>query len=457
MFPGTWRADGLATVLSLDLVFEPSSIAVYGASSRRSGALGNTLLANAAASGIPITVVHPQSGEVAGHRAHPSMADIGGVDLALVSVPADAVPSAVADAAGAGTGACVVLSSGFGESGPDGKALEAELVAIAEESGMTLIGPNCMGIISHLKSKALLNASYFWDVPDRPGGLSFVSQSGAMGGMFLAEVRNRKAGLARFLSIGNAADIDIADALVWLADDSSTSAIGVFVEGINDGPAFITAASRAAANKPVIALKGGRHASGAVAAASHTGSLAGTYGAVRAAFLRTGIVETTSTEEFFDRLFTTDLHVRANARVVILTVSGGPSVIAADAITDHGLQLAQLTHSTRESIRKHLPAFAAVGNPVDVTPQCPPAVMQPVIGTLYDDPNIDAVVVIDCGLDVAEFGTAVSEAAARTGVPTVAYLLDVPTVSDIMRTSGIHLVNSPERAVAAVAASQTAS
>ena len=438
--------------MTLEHVFEPASVAVYGASARRSGALGNTLLNNVAAAGLPVTVVHPSAPEIDGHRTVRSLADGDRADLALVSVPATAAPAAIADAAAAGTRAAVVLSSGFGEAGPEGQALEAEMRKLADEANMSLVGPNCMGVVSRLTSGALLNGSYFWDVPDRAGGISFVSQSGAMGGVFLDQVRRREVGLARFLSIGNAVDVGVTDALHWLADDDSTTAIGVFVEGVGDGRAFVEAASRAAAAKPVVALKGGRHATGARAAASHTGSLAGSYGPVRAAFLRAGVEETTSTQTFFDQLFTTDLPKPAGPRVAIVTVSGGPSVVAADAITDHGLALAELEPATEARLRDHVPAFAAVGNPVDVTPQCPPEAMAEAIAAVYDDPGVDAVVAIDCGLDVPEFGEAIAAAVDRTGLPTVAYLLDVPRVADAVRRVGVPEADSPERAVAVMAA-----
>lgn len=438
--------------MTLGHVFEPSQVAVYGASARRPDALGNTLLANVAAAGLPVTVVHPTAREIDGHTTVASLGDTGGADLALVSVPATAAPAAIADAAAADTRAAVVLSSGFGEAGPDGQVLEAEVRKLAAETRMVLVGPNCMGVVSRLASGALFNGSYFWDVPDRSGGISFVSQSGAMGGVFLDQVRRRDVGLARFLSIGNAADVGITDALHWLADDETTSAIGMFVEGVGDGRAFVAAAARAAAAKPVVALKGGRHVTGARAAASHTGSLAGSYGPVRAAFLRAGVEETTSTQEFFDRLFTTDLPAPTGTRVAIVTVSGGPSVIAADALTDHGLHLAELKPATQAGLRDHVPAFAAVANPVDLTPQCPPEAMGDAVGAVYDDPGVDAVVVLDCGLDVPEFGRAVAAAVNRTGLPTVAYLLDVPSVAAALRGAGVPEAASPERAVAVMAA-----
>lgn len=439
--------------MSLGDVFDPASVAVYGASARRPDALGNTLLANVAAAGLPVTVVHPSAPEIDGHTTTATLeATSRGADLALISVPAAAAAAAVADAAGAGARAAVVLSSGFGEAGPEGLALEDEMARTAADAGMVLVGPNCMGVVSRLGSGALLNGSYFWDVPDRDGGISFISQSGAMGGMFLDQVRRRDVGLARFLSIGNAADVGVTDALQWLAEDEATTAIGMFVEGVGQGRAFVEAASHAAAGKPVVALKGGRHPAGARAAASHTGALAGSYGPVRAAFLRAGVEETTSSQDFFDHLFTADLPRPTGPRVAVVTVSGGPSVVAADAITDHGLQLADLAPGTEKAIRQHVPAFAAVGNPVDVTPQCPPEAMAAAVGAVYDDPNVDAVVAIDCGLDVPEFGRAVATAADRTGTATVAYLLDVPAVSAAVRPVGIPEADSPERAVAMLAA-----
>lgn len=436
-------------------LFEPDSVAVYGASANDPERLGNRLLRNVAASGLPVTVVHPRGGRIEGRDASPSLS--GPVDLALVSVPAARAVEAVTDAAAAGARAAIVLASGFGEAGPQGRDRQERLVAVARAAGMRLVGPNCMGVVSRLGPDTWLDASYFATVPRIAGGVSMVSQSGAFGGMFLREVTVRGAGFARFLSVGNTADVGIADAVHWLAGDERTTAIGLFVESVADGPAFLAAARSASSRVPVVALKGGRHAEGARAAASHTGAIAGTHGAVRAAFLRAGIVEADRSEDFFDRLFAAGGPDRKGGRrVAIVTVSGGPGVLAADACAELGLELPVLAESTQRALRGLLPDFAPVSNPVDLTPQCPPAVMAEATRLVYDDPAVDGVVLIDYGMDVPALGRAVAGAAAATGIRTTGFVLDAPRVTAALTAAGVPLFGGPERAVAGYAAGAAA-
>jgi acyl-CoA synthetase (NDP forming) len=434
--------------MSLDHALEPGSVAVYGASATRPDALGSSLLRNAAACGLPVVAVHPSAvGTIGDAPVAPTLRAAGGAELALVSVPAAGAPAAVRDAVDGGARAVVVLSSGFAEAGDAGRRLQDEVVATAAAADVTLIGPNCMGVVSRLASGQLLNGSYFWSVPDRDGGLAFVSQSGAIGGLFLAEARRRMAGFSRFISIGNAASVDVADCLAWLADDERTTAIGVFVEGITDGPRFLEAASRATAAKPVVLLKGGRFATGARAAASHTGALAGQYGPIRAALRRARVEEAGSSRDLFDRLFSLGLPPVTGRSVAIVTVSGGPSVLAADALAMNGLELADLAPVTVARLEALLPDFAAKGNPVDLTPQCAPDRFVPAIRAVFEDPNVDAVVAVDFGLDLAEFGRGVVEAAAATGKPVVASLLDVDTVQGTLGGAGVPVSSSPEGSV----------
>jgi acyl-CoA synthetase (NDP forming) len=432
----------------IDALFAPASVAVYGAS-RQEGKLGHTLLRNTVSKGFTGTVVpvNPAGGEILGRPAVTSLA--APVDLALISVPARRAPDAVADAARAGCRVAIVLSSGFGEAGGDGRALQDELLRIARDAGMRLIGPNCMGVLAHLCDGAWLDGTYFWAVPTQPGPVTFMSQSGAFGGMFFSEARKRGLGLARFVSLGNAADVTGTDVLAELADDEATGVVAMFVEGIADGRRFVEVARRVAARKPVVVLKGGKGQAGARAAASHTGSLAGRHAATQAAFARAGVIEARDSDAFFDAVTAaaSDLPASRGPRIAVLTISGGPSVLAADAAERTGLALPAPREATLARLRPLVPDFAALGNPVDLTPQCPPDAYEPAMRAVYDDPGYDGVVAINCGLDVAEFGAGVTAARAATGKPTVAYLLDVPTVEETVRRAGIPVFTSPERAV----------
>jgi acetyltransferase len=436
----------------LDPLFAPGSVAVYGASAADPGKLGNTLLANVSDGAIPVVCVHPSASEIAGVPARPSLGSP--VDLALVSVPAHAAEKAVHDAVTAGARTVVVLSSGFGEAGPEGRAAEQRMVELVRAHGARLVGPNCMGVVSRQADGTWLNGSYFWSVPRRAGALSFVSQSGAFGGMFLSEVRRRELGFARFLSLGNSPDVDVTHALTWLASDPETQVIGVFTEGLRDGRAFVEVAREITPHKPIVVLKGGRGRAGTRAAAGHTGSLAGSARAYEAGFMRAGVVSAEESAEFFDVLtaFAAVPSRRHGRRVAVVTISGGPGVLAADAAERHGLELPPLPPRRQAAIRALAPEFAALGNPVDLTPQCPPASFRPAIRAVYEEDGIDGVIVVNCGLDIPEFGAAVAEAFAATGKPTTAFLLDVERVRKAVVDAGIPCFDLPEAAVRGYAA-----
>jgi acetate---CoA ligase (ADP-forming) subunit alpha len=440
------------TADGLDALFLPRSVAVYGASATDDSKLGNTLLANVVDGIDDVRCIHPSASRIGGQ---PALASLDApVDLALVSVPARAAERAVHDAVEGGARTVAVLSSGFGEAGAEGVRVQARIAALTHERGVRLVGPNCMGVVSHLGDGRWLNGSYFWSVPKLPGPVSFVSQSGAFGGMFLSEVRRRQLGFARFVSLGNAPDVDVADALQWLATDPSTEVIGVFTEGLRDGRAFVDVARAITPHKPVVVLKGGRGDAGARAAAGHTGTLAGSARAYAAGFRRAGAIAAADSTEFFDVLTAMAApRLRKHGhRVAVLTISGGPGVLAADAAERAGLVLPLLGPQRRAAIAAHAPDFAATANPVDLTPQCPPENFAAAIAQVYADDSIDGVIVINCGLDIPPFGAAVVAAYTATHKPTTAFLLDVPQVRTAIATAGIACFSSPEAAVRGFAA-----
>jgi acetyltransferase len=360
------------------------------------------------------------------------------------------VPDAVADAARARCKAAIVLSSGFGETGEEGRRLEARLGELARAAGMRLVGPNCMGVVSRYKD-GWLNGSYFWQLPARAGRLSMVSQSGAFGGMFFAEARRRQLGISRFLSVGNSADVSLTDALEYLGADPETVAVGIFAEAFPDGRRFVEVARHITPRKPVVVLKAGKGGRGAAAAASHTGSLAGRHAAAQAAFRRAGVLEAEDADAFFDALTVLEAGRRAGPRVAILTISGGPGVLASDQAERSGLELPAPGAATVERLRRLVPPFAALGNPLDLTPQCPPASFVEAIEAVFADRAYDGVIVINCGLDIPEFGEGVAAAAGATAKPVTAYLLDTPRIEARLREAGIPLLGSPERVVSAYA------
>jgi acetyltransferase len=447
--------DGSASVpaVTVDLapLFAPRGVAVLGAS-RSPAKLGHRLVQNLIATGFPGDVypVNPSGEAILGRNSMTRVEDLPrDLDLALVSLPARSVLPAVRALGARGCRVCVVLASGFGETGETGRAVQEELRAIARATGMRIVGPNCMGVVN---VPGRLNASYFWEVPRQPGGITFVSQSGAYGGLFFREVRERSLGVAKFLSIGNQADLGFTECLGWLADDPQTRVVGLFVEGIRDGRAFVAAARRLARAKPVVALKGGRAEAGRRAAGSHTGSVAGAWETYRAAFDAAGVVAVEETEELFDAIATLEAHGARPPRdpaVAILTISGGPSVVAADAAEAGGLRVPPLPAERRLALRAHLPEFGADGNPVDMTPQMEPAGFEPSVRLVLEAREVSGAVAIDIGLDRPEYAEALAGAQAATGKPIVACTVDTPDMDRRLRAAGIPLVPGPERAVRA--------
>ncbi len=439
--------------MTVDLtpLFVPRRVAVLGVS-RNPEKLGHRLLQNLLEAGFPgeVVPVNPSGEAIRGIKSVARVADIPGeLDLALVSLPAAAVVGAVGELGDLGCRAAVVLASGFGETGEAGRALQRELAAIARSSGMRIVGPNCMGVVN---VPGRLNGSYFWNAPREAGGITFVSQSGAYGGLFFREVRARGLGVAKFLSIGNQADLGFVECLDWLAGDRDTRVVALFVEGIRDGRGFVEAAGRLSAAKPVVAFKVGRGSAGTRAAGSHTGSLAGAYETYLAAFAAAGVVVTGDTEEFFDAIVALDAdggRPPQDDGVAILTVSGGPSVAAADAAEAAGLRVPQLPDPRRRQLRAHLPGFGADGNPVDMTPQMEPAAFGPAIRLVLEADEVAGVIAIDVGLDVPAYGEAVVAAQAATGKPVVACTADTPGVDARLRAAGIPIFPTPERAVRA--------
>lgn len=434
---------------SLVPLFAPRSIAVLGVS-RNPTKLGHRLLQNVKDGGFAgaLYAVNPAGESILDTPTVTSVEALpGAIDLALVSLPAPAVPSAVKALAARGVRAAVILSSGFGEADEPGRAAQREIVTSARAAGLRIVGPNCMGVYS---APARLNGTYFWDLPRERGGISVISQSGAYGGLIFRHLGGRGLGVARFLSIGNQCDLDVADVLEYLGLDDATTLVACFIESLADGRRFVDVA--ADAGKPVVVLKGGRGSAGARAAGSHTGSLAGSYDLYRAAFTQAGIVAADETEEFFDAieaLTVSGSRRPESSRLAVITVSGGPSVVAADTAERVGLTVPALDDATRSALRAVLPSFAAVGNPVDLTPQVDPARIPGAARLVLENPDVGGAVAVDVGLDFPEFADGIAGAAADTGKPVVACVADAPMVTKRFHDAGIPVLPTPERAVRA--------
>lgn len=338
----------------LDALFSPRRIALVGAS-ERAGTLGALLGRNLA--DFPGEVVPVGSGQ--------SLRDVEGpIDLAVVAVPSKAVPGVAADAAAAGVTAMVVLSGGFAETGPDGVALQDELVENA--GGVRIVGPNCFGLQN---CDLPMNASIAAGLPEGGGGISFVSQSGAYGMAIYDLAHDEHARFAKICAPGNTCDVSVAELLAELAADPASRTLCFLLESVRDGRAFVEQARLATPHKPVIVAKTGRSEAGARAAASHTAALAAQEAVWRGAFRQAGIVEVRSGQELLDAARALDGQpLPAGGRVAVVTNSGGTGVELADLLADEGLTVPELSPGLQERIRDMLPAFASPVNPVDITP-----------------------------------------------------------------------------------------
>lgn len=407
------------TIRNLDALFQPRSIALIGGS-RRDGSLGAVLARNLFKGGFegPILPVHPRHQSLEGVLAYPSVEALPlAPDLAILATPPKTVPDLIAQLGARGTRAAVVITAGFGEGGDAGGAdLRQDLLQAAQPHLLRVVGPNCLGM---MVPGLGINASFSHVAPP-PGDLAFVTQSGAMVTAMLDWAAPRGIGFSKVVSLGDKADVDFGDLLDYLAMDAGTRAILLYVESIAHSRKFMSAARAAARAKPVIVIKGGRHAEGAKAAASHTGALAGADAVYDAVFQRAGMLRVYSLEELFDAAETLSHYAAAGGaaenetRLAILTNGGGLGVLATDALIDEGGKLAELSEETVTALDANLPATWSRGNPVDIIGDAPGARYKAAMAALLADPANDAVLAMHCPVAVAdptEAATAVIEAA----------------------------------------------
>jgi acetyltransferase len=343
-----------------------------------------------------IMLVNPKYQSIGEHVCYPDVSSLPNPpELAVISIPARRVPNVVAELGAQGTRAAVVISGGLGEGGSTrGVALRQELLDAAKPHLLRIVGPNSLGIVVPGLG---LNAS-FSHMTSRPGGLAFVTRSGATVTSIQDWAANRQIGFSHLLSLGGMADVDFADTLDYLANDPSASTILLHVEAVSDTRKFMSAARAAARMKPVIVVKAGRRAEGARAATSHTGSNPGSDIVYDAAFRRAGLLRVYTLEELFDAVETlamTGTHHRGN-RLAIVTNGGGLGVLATDALTDQGGHLAQLSAETRRKLGNALPSTWSQGNPVDIIHDAPGARYEQAVRILSEDPGVDAILVINC-------------------------------------------------------------
>ncbi|MDH4070915.1 MAG: acetate--CoA ligase family protein [Ignavibacteria bacterium] len=441
----------------LDPYFNPRGVAVIGASTDPHklgyGVVRNLVEYHYRGSVYP---VNPTAREILGHRCYSSISGVPDpVELAIIIVPAQSVTDTVKECGDRGIRHVVVVSGGFGETGPDGAEREEELAQAGRAYGMRIIGPNCIGTID---THTPVNTTFVIGMP-RPGDIGFVSQSGALVAAVIDWARGAAVGFSRLVSLGNQVDVTETEMIASLGEDPQTRVITAYIEGLKDGRHFMEVTAEVARRKPVIALKAGRGESGARAVASHTGALAGTLEAYDAAFRDSGVLRAHTMEELFDwaRALAWQPLPRGD-RVAVLTNAGGPAILAVDALEAAGLRLAPFTEDTRNHLRPRIPAAGSLENPVDILAGSGPGTYAVALDALLSDPTVDAALVIQAPQDwflPTSLAEVISEVAAAHDKPVLTSLMGLASLDralEILHQKRIPNFAFPERAAFSIAA-----
>ena len=389
------------SVRNLDKLFNPGSVALIGASPH-AGSVGAVIARNLRRAGFAgeVMFVNPNHHTIDGLIVHPNIPRLPrSPDLAVIATPAETVPSLIGELGERGTCAAVIITAGFAELGERGHSLQQAILDAAKPRLMRIIGPNCVGI---MVPRVGLDAT-FSHLAAPAGHIAFISQSGAMVTAMLDWAVSRSIGFSHVVSLGGMADVDFGDMLDYLAADPHTRAILLYVEGITHGRKFMSAARTAARIKPVLVLKAGRSNAGSRAATSHTGVLTGTDAVHDAVFRRAGMLRVGTMAELFDAAETLALtHGQVGDRLAILTNGGGAGVLATDALVMAGGRLAELSQNTIAELTQRLPATWSHGNPVDIIGDAPGTRYADALAVLISDPEVDAILVLNCPTALAE-------------------------------------------------------
>ncbi|MEL6221511.1 MAG: bifunctional acetate--CoA ligase family protein/GNAT family N-acetyltransferase [Cyanobacteria bacterium J06627_8] len=378
----------------LEAFFYPKTVAVIGATDRP-GSVGKTLMWNLISHpfGGTLFPVNAKRSSVLGIKAYPSISAVpDAIDLAIIATPAPTVPGLVRDCAEAGVKGAIIISAGFKEIGEPGVALEHEIAAQLQHSQLRIIGPNCLGIMS---PRSGLNAT-FAGMMAKPGNVAFVSQSGAICTAVLDWSTRENVGFSAFISIGSMLDVDWGDLINYLGDDPHTHSIVIYMESIGDARSFLSAAREVSLTKPIIVIKAGRTEAAAKAAASHTGSLAGSDAVLDAAFRRCGVLRVNTIAEMFDmaEVLAKQDRLPKGPRLSIITNAGGPGVLTTDALIRAGGKLASLEPETVDRLNQVLPTHWSHSNPIDILGDADPDRYTRAFEIAATDPNADGLLVI---------------------------------------------------------------
>jgi acyl-CoA synthetase (NDP forming)/GNAT superfamily N-acetyltransferase len=460
------RRDRIATVTSLAPFAAPAAVAVIGASRRPDG-IGHRVLRALIEAGFrgTISAVNPSRATILGVETCASVRELSvPPDLAIVAVNHSRVPAVVDDCAARGVKAIVVITAGYAESGPEGRARQDALVAQVRGHGLRMVGPNCLGILN-TDPAVRLNASFSPTWP-LPGSVAMLSQSGALGLALLSFASQLGLGVSSFFSVGNKADVSGNDLLQFWDEDARTGVVLLYLESFGNPRRFARIARRLASRKPVVALKAGRREAGRRAAGSHTAALAGSDIAVEALFRQSGVLRVDTLEELFDVAACLDTQpLPEGPRVGIITNAGGPGILCADACEGHGLTVPELPARLQSELASALPSLASVRNPVDMVASAGAADYRLVIDRMIASRDVDAIIVIHTPVmsrDLAPMLDAVREAVAAgrgreaAAKPVLVCVLAPDAPRGFIAAGGerVPLYTFPERAARALAAAR---
>lgn len=437
----------------LNAFFEPASVAVVGASTDPNK-LGYSVLENLVEGGFSdvgkVFPINPSADSILGLKAYPSVLDVSeSIDLAVIVIPYNHVANVLEDCGKKEIPAVIVITAGFREAGMEGLQREQDLIKIAKENNIRLIGPNCLGVID---TYTPMNASFAAGTPPK-GPMAFMSQSGALGTAILDWARAGRLGLSKFVSLGNKADVSEIDLMRAWVDDQNSRVILMYAEGLPKGEEFIKTAREVTRKKPVVAIKSGVTQSGSRAVSSHTGSLAGSEQAYQAAFRQAGVIRANSMEEMFDMALALGYQpLMKGDRIGIITNAGGPGILATDAIERNGMTLAPLDSNTINELVDFLPSAASAVNPVDVLGDARANRYEFALQKVVKDPNVDGILVIltpQAMTEVEETAKSICQVAQESEKPIFTCFMGEATIEEginILTRSGVPNYPFPERA-----------
>ena len=450
-----------AMIKNIEPVMNPRSIAVVGATDR-AGSVGLAVFRNILDAGFQglLYPVNPKAKSVQNVKAYPNLSNIPDeVDVAVIIVPAEIVCSVLEEAGQKQVKGAIVISAGFKEVGERGAERERQLKETAAKYDIRVIGPNCLGVINN-NEKVRLNASFATKMP-KPGNIAFISQSGALCTAVLDYAEGKNIGFSKFVSFGNKADVNEIDLLNYLKNDPDTYVILMYLEDIAHGRAFLETAREITwqAHKPILAIKSGRSAEGALAAASHTGSLAGSDSAYDAIFRQSGILRVEGVDELFNcALAFAKQPIPKGNRIAIVTNAGGPGIMATDAAIRHDLKIAAFSDQTKQKLKQELPPTASIRNPVDVIGDATHERYEAAIRHVLMDENVDGAIVIltpQTMTDVLETAEIIPRVAKNTDKPLLCSFMGIVDVSEgieHLEANGIPNYAFPEAAARSMAA-----